>query len=112
MKLSIKTTIGVIAMAGFLNTGLNAENKDRKVFAHYMTCFTSRPEFYKREIMLAQHYGIDGFALNCGEWFKPVEGNALLTDRNVGEVMAYLGIEAIAVHAEVERCVAQADEPR
>ncbi len=47
---------------------------DRKVFAHYMTCFSAKPSFYKREIMLAQHYGIDGFALNCGEWLKPVEG--------------------------------------
>ncbi len=74
MKLSINTTIGVIVMAGLLNTGLNAGDTDRKVFAHYMTCFTATPEFYKREIMLAQHYGIDGFALNCGEWFKPVKG--------------------------------------
>ena len=45
-------------MAGLFNTGLNAGDTDRKVFAHYMTCFTSAPEFYKREIMLAQHYGV------------------------------------------------------
>jgi len=39
------------------------------VFAHYMVCFTNSVEFYKREIELAQRHGIDGFALNCGEWY-------------------------------------------
>lgn len=41
-----------------------------KVFAHYMTCFSATPDFYRREIDLAKRYGIDGFALNCGEWKK------------------------------------------
>ncbi len=27
-------------------------------------------EYYSREIQLARRYGIDGFALNCGEWKK------------------------------------------
>ncbi|MDA1140556.1 MAG: endo-1,3-alpha-glucanase family glycosylhydrolase [Planctomycetota bacterium] len=40
----------------------------RQVFAHYMVCFHSSVEFYKQEIELAQRYGIDGFALNCGQW--------------------------------------------
>ena len=43
-----------------------------RVFAHYMTCFSATPEFYHREIQLARRYGIDGFALNCGEWKKPL----------------------------------------
>lgn len=43
-----------------------------RVFAHYMTCFSATPEFYEREIQLARRYGIDGFALNCGEWKKPM----------------------------------------
>jgi glucan endo-1,3-alpha-glucosidase len=44
---------------------------ERLVFAHYMVCFSSPPEFYKREIQLAQSHGIDGFVLNCGEWLRP-----------------------------------------
>jgi len=42
----------------------------RRVFAHYMVCFYNSIEFYKQEIELAQRHGIEGFALNCGEWFK------------------------------------------
>jgi formylglycine-generating enzyme required for sulfatase activity len=40
------------------------------VFAHYMTCFALSKEFCKQEIELAQRHGIDGFAMNCGEWGK------------------------------------------
>ena len=40
----------------------------RPVFAHYMTCFGNSLEMHKQEIELAQRHGIDGFALNCGEW--------------------------------------------
>jgi len=50
--------------------------KEQKyVFAHYMVCFQlptgggfSTIENYKREIQTAQENGIDGFALNCGNW--------------------------------------------
>lgn len=66
-KIKLTLSLGVCAMSVF------AGEKDRKVFAHYMTCFSSQPSFYKREIQLAQHYGIDGFALNCGEWLKPAK---------------------------------------
>lgn len=52
------------------------------VFAHYMTCFFNSVEFYMQEIELAQRYGIDGFALNCGAWTEkdaktgePKDGN-------------------------------------
>ena len=45
------------------------------VFAHYMVCCptaggAATVEDYKREIVAAQSLGIDGFALNCGGWFK------------------------------------------
>jgi glucan endo-1,3-alpha-glucosidase len=40
------------------------------VFAHYMVCFGNTLEFYKEEIALAQRHGIDGFALNCGDWLQ------------------------------------------
>jgi formylglycine-generating enzyme required for sulfatase activity len=53
------------------------------VFAHYMTCFSASPEFYRREIELAQRYGIDGFALNCGEWKKPDKDGKLVDTRYV-----------------------------
>ncbi len=42
----------------------------RTVFAHYMTCFSRSDDVYKREIALAQQYGIDGWVLNCGNWQK------------------------------------------
>ena len=55
-------------MLAGIATAVAAE--ERRVFAHYMTCFSSTPDFYGREIELAQRYAIDGFALNCGEWKK------------------------------------------
>jgi len=47
-----------------------------------------------------------------GVEFKPVEGNTLLTDGNVGEIRSDFGVEAVAVHAEVRGCIAKAYEPR
>jgi hypothetical protein len=44
--------------------------------------------------------------IHPGVQFNSVEGDALITDRDFGEVRAYLGVEAIPVHAEVEGCVA------
>ena len=44
------------------------QTKEKLVFAHYMTCFFDTVEAYEYEIALAQRNGIDGFALNCGEW--------------------------------------------
>ncbi|MFA6959204.1 MAG: endo-1,3-alpha-glucanase family glycosylhydrolase [Opitutaceae bacterium] len=58
-----------LALSLMLGTALNAIASDTpKVFAHYMTCFSATPDYYTREIELARRYGIDGFALNCGEW--------------------------------------------
>jgi hypothetical protein len=44
--------------------------------------------------------------------FKAVEADALRNDGNFGEVGADLGVEAVPVHAEVERGVAETDDPR
>jgi hypothetical protein len=53
-------------------SGLAAETPEaagrRMIFAHYMVCFGGSVEFCRQEIELAQRHGIDGFALNCGEW--------------------------------------------
>ncbi len=55
-----------------------------RVFAHYMTCFSAASDYYAREIALAKSYGIDGFALNCGEW-KDFRNPSKVTDsRYVG----------------------------
>jgi hypothetical protein len=50
--------------------------------------------------------------LHPGVQFKSVEGDALPADRDSGEVFANLRVEPIAVHAEVERRVTQANESR
>ncbi len=57
-----------LATLGVVQGAMAAEPP--RVFAHYMTCFFATPEYYSREIQLARRYGIDGFALNCGEWKK------------------------------------------
>ena len=48
----------------------------RKVFAHYIAGYSGNERFYEREIRLAKQYGIDGFALNCGEWISPGTGRS------------------------------------
>lgn len=55
----------------------------KTVFAHYMTCFSSSNGMYEREIALAQQYGIDGFALNCGEWQRNGKDGKLIDSRYV-----------------------------
>jgi glucan endo-1,3-alpha-glucosidase len=48
--------------------------REHFTFAHFMVCMpfngAATVESYKHEIQLAQQYGIDGFALNCGAWEK------------------------------------------
>ncbi|MFH1498704.1 MAG: endo-1,3-alpha-glucanase family glycosylhydrolase [Verrucomicrobiota bacterium] len=63
-------TLATLLVLGASCSGGGAETP--RVFAHYMTCFSATPEYYTREIELARRYGIDGFALNCGEWKKPL----------------------------------------
>jgi glucan endo-1,3-alpha-glucosidase len=51
----------------------------KKVFAHYMVCNKSygngTVEGYKQDIKDAQAMGIDGFALNSGDWNKNYQQN-------------------------------------
>jgi glucan endo-1,3-alpha-glucosidase len=52
----------------------NAGSSPHYVFAHYMVCFPTYGETvaaYQREIREAQAAGIDGFALNVGDWSGP-----------------------------------------
>jgi hypothetical protein len=46
-----------------------------------------------------------------GVEFKPIEGHALRADPKLGQAGADLRIEAIAVHADVERRIAQPHQP-
>ncbi|MER2519290.1 MAG: hypothetical protein ABTQ34_01225 [Bdellovibrionales bacterium] len=45
-----------------------------------------------------------------GVQVKPIEGDALRSDGNYGQVGAYFGDENLSVHAEIGRGVAHADE--
>ncbi len=75
----LTTTFAVTLSAAALS--LCAEPKT--VFAHYMTCFGNSLGGYEREIKLAQQYGIDGFALNCGEWQTTTKDGSLSDTRYV-----------------------------
>ncbi len=66
LVLSLVATFGSASSARADNFAPNAPR--HLVFAHYMVCYGSSVEFYKSEIELAQRHGIDGFALNCGQW--------------------------------------------
>ena len=44
--------------------------------------------------------------------FKAIEADALDADRNFGQVRAHLGVEPVAVHAEVARRVTEANDAR
>lgn len=63
-------TITLLFALSSAANGSLAQSDRHLVFAHYMTCFGNSVEFYKQEIELAQRHGIDGFALNCGEWLQ------------------------------------------
>lgn len=55
-------------------TGEPVGEPPRAVFAHYIAGTSATHRFFEREIRLARQYGIDGFALNCGEWLSPRDG--------------------------------------
>ena len=50
--------------------------------------------------------------IHPGVQFKSVEGNALLADADYSEMRSHLGVEAVAVHAEIVRRVAETDQAR
>ena len=62
-----------------------------RIFAHYMVCYFNSVDFYKQEIELAQRHGIEGFALNCGQWLmrgrdalgEPAAGSAGAATRSI-----------------------------
>jgi hypothetical protein len=47
-----------------------------------------------------------------GIQFKSVEGNALPADADFSQMRPYLRIEAVAVHADVTRGIAEAEQSR
>ena len=67
--------VGTILCSVLILTGIpKAFAGPHYVFAHYMVCFAAYGESvggYKQEIQDAQAAGIDGFALNVGEWNGP-----------------------------------------
>lgn len=48
--------------------------------------------------------------LRPGVHFKPIKGNALLTDGNFRQAPSYLAIESILVHAQVGGSITEADQ--
>ena len=44
--------------------------------------------------------------------FKTVKGHALATDANFSNQGPHLGVEAVAIHAEVTRGIAETEEPQ
>lgn len=51
-------------------------------------------------------------SIGPGVQFKTVEGDALLAHAFFMQVWAYFAVEAVLVHAEISRCVPQANDPR
>jgi hypothetical protein len=50
--------------------------------------------------------------IHPGVQFKSVESDALFADTDFDEVRPHLGVEAVAVHAEIARRIAEANQPR
>jgi hypothetical protein len=44
--------------------------------------------------------------------FKAIESDALDADRDFREMGAHLNVEAVAVHADIARCITDADDAR
>ncbi len=65
----------LVASLGIWGPKALAQPVRKMVFAHYMVCCpfaggTVTVGDFEREIRIAQAYGLDGFALNCGGWSK------------------------------------------
>lgn len=67
-----QSVLGWMALIAVCVVGGCATAHAKFVFAHYMVCcgLHANPsvEQLADEIQLAQHYGVDGFVLNCGAW--------------------------------------------
>jgi glucan endo-1,3-alpha-glucosidase len=77
-----KCPAGCACLLAFLISGASAQaSTPHYVFAHYMVCFATYGDFltdsnatiagFRREIQQAQAAGIDGFALDEGDWDGP-----------------------------------------
>jgi glucan endo-1,3-alpha-glucosidase len=73
-----KPSAGFLAALLFLLMAAPAlrasNNTNHFVFAHYMVCYADYGDSvsgFMRDIQDAQAAGLDGFALNCGEWNGP-----------------------------------------
>jgi hypothetical protein len=65
--------VAVMLLAGCLRAATSEQAHPRPVFAHYMVCAPAAGSEatindFRKEIQAAQAAGIDGFALNCGDW--------------------------------------------
>ena len=63
-----KMIMGFAALVA--TTMASAVEGERTIFAHYMTCFYKDIPTYRKEMLIAQQYGVEGWALNCGNWQK------------------------------------------
>ena len=96
MKLCVLPAAILVALSAF--TDEPGKEGDHTVFAHYMTCFYKDVDTYKKEIQIAQLYGVEGWALNCGNWqrkdkkgeWRPYEGY-MVAASNVFEAARQLG---------------------
>ena len=61
-----KMIMGFAALVA--TTMASAVEGERTIFAHYMTCFYKDIPTYRKEMLIAQQYGVEGWALNCGNW--------------------------------------------
>lgn len=50
--------------------------------------------------------------IHPGVQFKPVEGDPLLADGDLRETGSNIGVETVAVHAEIERRIPQPQQAR
>ena len=50
--------------------------------------------------------------IHPGVQFKSVEGDALFADTDFSQKGPHLGVEAVAVHAEIARRIAEANQSR
>jgi len=72
--------LSCVILAAFIGLHLAAPdlraavNTNHFVFAHYMVCYADYGDTvagFEQDIQDAQAAGVDGFALNCGEWNSP-----------------------------------------
>ena len=78
-QMLVRVIVGLLLVSGAWGAAIVSAGEEQVfpekkhyVFAHYMTCFTNDLDFCKEEIRIAQAHGLDGFAMDFGEW---IDGN-------------------------------------